>query len=74
MIRTGFSALVFDDFTDEQPVSNVRHSDAAARRLASPEETILVYDDMGAQDCAEEPLGLVGAYDVDFTNVGEMWG
>ena len=40
---------------------------------ASHEEAVLVYDDMGAQDCAEPPLGLVGADDVDFTDVGEIW-
>ena len=69
-----FTRSFFDSFADGELLSNFRHSDAAAQRLARPEEAIVVYDDMGAQDFAEEPLGLVGAEDVDFTDVGEMWG
>ena len=69
-----FLRSFFNGFPEGQLPSSVRHSDAAAQRLARPEEAILAYDDMGAQDCAEEPLGLAGPDDVDFTDVGEMWG
>ena len=70
----GFLRSFFDGFPEERLLSSVRHSEAAAQRLDRPEEAILAYDDMGAQDCAEEPIGLSGPDDVDLTYVGEMWG
>ena len=67
-----FLRSFFEGFADGQLLPNVRHAEESTRALSSPEKTILVYDDMGAQDFAEEPLGAVGADDVDFTDVGEM--
>ena len=61
-------------FPDEQLLSGVRHSDAAAQRMGRPDDAILVYDGMRGQGFPEEPLGLPGAEDVDFTDVGEMQG
>ena len=37
-------------------LASVRHAEAAFRQLASPEATILVYDDMGAP-CPEDEEG-----------------
>ena len=63
----------FDSFPEERLLASVRHAEDAARKLASPEETMLVYDDMGAPGPEEETGGEIkeGA---DFADVGEMRG
>ena len=73
MVRTRLNALVFRRFRRgttpiECPPRRRRRPGARISRGAA-----LVYDDVGAHDFAEEPLGLFGAEDVDFTDFGEMW-
>ena len=65
----------FYNFPEGRLLASVRHADDAARKLASPDETILVYDDMGAPRPEEEEAEGGGQKEgSDFTDFGEMWG
>ena len=66
----------FDNLPGERLLAPVLHAEAAARKRASPEETMPVYDDMGAPcpEAEEEEADGEKNEGADFSDVGEMWG
>ena len=63
-----------ESFPEDRLLATVRRADDFAGKLASPEETILVYDDMAAPCPAEFERDDEPGMGVANADVGEMWG
>ena len=62
----------FDNFPDERLLASLRRPEATARRLAPPDEAMLLYNDMGAPCPEEEGVDGVQKEGTHFPDVGEM--
>ena len=71
---SGFLVDFFESFPEDRHLSIVRRADDFAEKLASTEETTMVYDDMAAplpSECERDEEPEMGYSNAD---VGEMWG